>query len=166
MNLKAFPGKGIPVTVDDEKVSVAMKLILAVILGILIGVALFTFGYAKGASYLTDRPSACANCHVMKEQHDSWIKSGHGKNAVCNDCHTPPGLLAKYGTKAINGFFHSLAFTTGRYPDNILITPRNHRVTELACLKCHESIVDGINQTRVHGLKVQCIHCHRRVGHL
>jgi cytochrome c nitrite reductase small subunit len=138
----------------------------AVLLGTLIGVGLFTFGYARGASYLTDDPAACANCHVMNEQHDGWLKSSHGKVAVCNDCHTPPGFLAKYTTKAVNGFFHSLAFTTQRFPDEIRITDRNFQVTEKACLKCHEDIVTGIRGSRGHRTDVSCIQCHKTVGHM
>ena len=80
---------------------------------------------------MTDDPKACANCHVMRENLESWMKSSHGKVAVCNDCHTPPGLIPKYTTKAINGFFHSFAFTTGRFPDDIQITKRNFNVAEV-----------------------------------
>jgi cytochrome c nitrite reductase small subunit len=115
---------------------------------------------------LTDNPASCANCHVMREQYESWMKSSHGNIAVCNDCHTPPGFAAKYATKAVNGFFHSLAFTSGRFPDEIAITDRNFRVTESACLKCHEDIVTGIRATREHGEDVNCISCHRNVGHM
>lgn len=144
----------------------AVALVLAVIAGMSIGVGVFTFGYARGASYMTDRPQACANCHVMRDQYESWLKSSHGKVAVCNDCHTPPGVVPKYATKALNGFFHSLAFTTGRFPDDIVITGRNHRVAERSCLKCHEDIVTGINSTRSHGETVSCVVCHRNVGHM
>jgi cytochrome c nitrite reductase small subunit len=144
----------------------AAPLLLAILLGALIGTGLFTFGYAKGYSYLTDSPSACANCHVMRDQYESWMKSSHGKVAVCNDCHTPPGFAAKYGTKALNGFFHSLAFTTGQFPDEIRITDRNHAVTESACLKCHREIVAGLQETREAGAKVECIQCHNTVGHM
>jgi cytochrome c nitrite reductase small subunit len=140
--------------------------LLAGIVGVLLCVGLFTFGYARGAAYLTDDPSACGNCHVMRENVESWRKSSHGKVAVCNDCHTPPGFVGKYTTKAINGFFHSLAFTTQRFPDDIYITERNFKVTERACLKCHEDIVSGIRATREHRQDVSCIACHRTVGHM
>lgn len=140
--------------------------LVAVVAGVLLGVGLFTFGYARGASYMTNNPQACANCHVMREQYESWMKSSHGKVAVCNDCHTPPGVIPKYATKALNGFFHSLAFTSGRFPDDIIITPRNHRVTERSCLKCHEDVVVGIRGTRTHRDDISCVACHRTVGHM
>jgi len=140
---------------------------LAILSGVFIGIGIFTFGYARGSSYLTDSPGACANCHVMREQYESWLKSSHGKVAVCNDCHTPPGLAPKYYTKALNGFFHSLAFTTGRFPDDIVITSRSHRVAESSCLKCHEDVVSSIREVRDgHREEPSCVVCHRNVGHM
>ena len=86
----------------------------------------------------------------------------------CNDCHTPPGLVPKYATKALNGWNHSFAFTTGRFPDPIRITERNRQVTEAACRKCHEPIVEQIDRHGGAGgvEALACITCHRNVGHL
>lgn len=143
-----------------------VPLLLGVPLGILLGVGVFTFGYARGYSYMTDDPNACRNCHVMREQYEGWQKSSHRTAAVCNDCHTPPGLFAKYFTKALNGYHHSLAFTSGRFPDDILITGRNQRVAEESCLKCHEDITSGIRSAHRPGDRsVSCVSCHRNVGH-
>jgi cytochrome c nitrite reductase small subunit len=44
--------------------------IAGVVPGLLVGLGLYTFVYAKGASYLTNDPAACVNCHVMNEQYD------------------------------------------------------------------------------------------------
>jgi cytochrome c nitrite reductase small subunit len=139
------------------------------VLGAAAGVGAYTFIYARGASYLTNDPDACINCHVMREQYDGWVKSSHRAVAVCNDCHTPPGHVAKYMTKAQNGFWHSFAFTTGRFPDEIYITARNHGVTEQACRKCHEQIVqeiDGPHAEKTVKDQLSCTTCHRSVGHL
>lgn len=143
-----------------------VPVLLAVLLGSLIGLGLFTFGYARGSAYMKDDPQACANCHVMQEQFTAWLKSSHRRAAVCNDCHTPAGFLPKYGTKALNGFFHSLAFTSGRFPDDIQITPRNYAVAETACMKCHDRITEGVRSVRGHNGEVKCLVCHRNVGHL
>lgn len=140
-------------------------MLLGIPLGLLIGLGLYTFGYARGASYLTDDPRACNNCHVMRPQFEGWMKGSHRKAAVCNDCHTPPGFLPKYFTKALNGFHHSLAFTSGRFPDEIGITARNHQVTNESCIKCHREITDGIRSTRHRDQQVFCTTCHRDVGH-
>ena len=139
-------------------------MLLTILLGAAIGVGLYTFIYAKGASYLTDRPDACANCHVMQEQFRGWVKSSHGHVAVCNDCHTPSGFFSKYSVKAQNGFWHSFAFTTGRFPDQIQITERNFQVADAACVKCHQEIVHAIEQPEAN--RLSCIRCHMSVGHL
>jgi cytochrome c nitrite reductase small subunit len=142
---------------------------LAALTGVLAGAAAgvggFTFFYAKGASYLTNSPKACANCHVMYEQFDGWVKGSHRAVAVCNDCHTPPGFLAKYFTKGMNGFFHSFAFTTGRFPEHIRITERNRRVTESACRHCHAAVVAVIEGSTGRG-PANCLACHPGVGHM
>ncbi|MFD1321645.1 cytochrome c nitrite reductase small subunit [Micromonospora sonneratiae] len=144
----------------------AVRSVLAVLLGVALGLGLFTFGYADGASYLGDDPATCANCHVMKENYNSYLKSSHGKVATCNDCHTPHNLVGKYVTKAQNGFSHSLAFTTQRFPDEIQITKRSLKVTEGTCLSCHKDVVTGIQATRSHDQKISCVECHRTVGHM
>ena len=105
-------------------------ILLGVIIGIAVGIGAYTFAYAKGWSYLTDDAAACANCHVMREQFDGWLKSSHRAVATCNSCHTPANLVGKYLTKASNGFWHSFFFTTGgrrgRY-SNQNAQPGDHR---------------------------------------
>ena len=130
------------------------------------GVGGYTFVYARGASYLTNDPAACANCHVMQEQLDGWAKSSHHAVAVCNDCHTPHDLVGKYVTKASNGYHHSLAFTTGEFHEPIQIKERNRAVTEAACRRCHADIVQEIDAFHAPGRALSCIGCHGSVGHL
>jgi len=64
--------------------------LLVVVLGALIGAAAgiggYTFVYARGYSYFTNDPAACANCHAMDAYYASWMKSRHHAAAVCNDC--------------------------------------------------------------------------------
>ena len=71
------------------KASHASIVMVAVVLGAALGLGAYTFAYARGWSYMTDDPRACANCHVMNEQYDGWTKSSHRSVAVCNDCHVP-----------------------------------------------------------------------------
>lgn len=143
-----------------------LRIALGVAVGLAIGIGGYTFLYAKGASYLTNDPAACANCHVMEEQYDGWQRSPHHTVAVCNDCHTPPGLVPKYYTKASNGFHHSYAFTTGDFHEPIQIGEANRRVTEKACRKCHQMMVLAIEgAAHSPGQQVSCIRCHADVGH-
>ena len=133
--------------------------------GLILGASAFTFGYARGYSYLTNDPAACANCHIMDEHYSAWMKSSHRSVAVCNDCHTPHNVPGKYITKARNGFWHSFYFTVGGYPDPLRVTPRNRAIAEAGCRHCHADIVEAIDPhtSSSHGA---CIRCHAHVGHL
>jgi len=143
-----------------------LPIVAASTLGAAIALAGYTFLYARGWAYLTNDPRACANCHVMEQQYSGWLKGSHRAVAVCNDCHTPPGLVAKYLVKGENGFRHSFAFTTGRFPDEIHIVQRDLDVTERACRKCHEEIVTAIEGPHGESGRLSCVRCHRSVGHM
>jgi cytochrome c nitrite reductase small subunit len=97
----------------------------------------------------------------MQEQYAAWSRSSHHAVAVCNDCHTPPDLVGKYETKALNGYHHSRAFTLGSYPDVIRITPRNREIARRACDNCHGDLVHAIDRAGT----LDCLHCHADVGH-
>lgn len=145
----------------------AFLIAVVIVLGVAAGLGLFTFGYAQGASYMTNDPAACANCHVMQGHFDDWRHSSHRSVAVCNDCHTPPGFVAKYMVKAKNGFWHSFYFTTGTFHEPIRITHSNRVVTEKACRKCHEAIVSAIDPHSTDDADAtSCIRCHSPVGHM
>lgn len=143
---------------------------IAVVLGLAVGAAAgvggFTFVYARGGSYMTDDPAACANCHVMQNHLDAWRKGSHHAVATCNDCHTPHDLIGKYLTKASNGYHHSLAFTTGNFHEPIAITEGNRRVTESACRHCHQDIVNAIDPPHADKSEMSCVRCHAEVGHM
>ena len=135
-------------------------IIAGVLIGLAAGLGAYTFVYAKGYSYLTNDPAACANCHVMSQYYAGWMKGPHRHVAVCNDCHTPHNLAGKYAVKASNGFWHSFYFTGGHYPDNLKMKPRNRGVTEGACRHCHAEIVHAIEGD------ISCVRCHADVGHM
>lgn len=141
----------------------------AMVFGAALGLGVFTFVYAEGYSYLTDDPSACANCHVMNEQFDAWQKSAHHAVATCNDCHTPSGFIAKYAVKALNGFNHSLAFTTGNFHEPIRANALNRRVAEASCIKCHATLVHPLRWPEELAAGTadlpSCVRCHGSVGH-
>jgi len=139
--------------------------VIGVAVGAAAGVSGFTFLYAKGGSYLTDRAEACANCHVMRDEYDGWLRSSHRSVATCNDCHTPPGFVGKYWTKASNGWHHSIAFTTGDFAEPIRIKPHNLEIVETACRKCHAEMVSAIDASAGHDLGTSCVRCHDSVGH-
>ena len=134
--------------------------------GLLAGLGVYAFYFAKGTSYLTDDPEACANCHIMQGHLDAWEKSSHSNVATCNDCHAPHSFIGKYQTKALNGFHHSAAFTTGDFHEPIQITERNRNITEKACRHCHSAVVSMMDTLAKEAGATSCLRCHASVGHL
>jgi cytochrome c nitrite reductase small subunit len=117
---------------------------------------------------MSNDPKACMNCHVMREHHDSWVKSSHRKAATCNDCHTPHDFVGKWTNKALNGFNHSKAFTLQNYPEPIRITERNLKILEANCAHCHEGMTADTHAAHrdLKPGKFRCTVCHDSVGHM
>jgi cytochrome c nitrite reductase small subunit len=141
-------------------------LLLSVLSGSVLGLGTYTYWYAEGGSYLSNDPKACVNCHVMREPYDGWQKASHHAVATCNDCHVPHEFTAKWLTKAENGFRHSKGFTLQDFPEPIRITPRNSRVLQANCVKCHQITVEEIlRHGSDAGSEESCVRCHSSVGH-
>lgn len=136
--------------------------IVASLFGVLVGISGVGFQYAEGLSYLSRDPAACANCHIMRPQHDSWQKSSHHDVAVCADCHLPVEFPENYIAKARNGWHHSSAFTLQNFHEPILITPPNAAILQANCERCHEGMVHDVS---VAAGAPACTHCHSAVGH-
>jgi cytochrome c nitrite reductase small subunit len=142
------------------------NVLLAILLGLMIGLGGFTFNYGEGLSYFSKDPEACTNCHIMEPQFDSWQKASHHVAATCVECHLPHDFIDKYISKAENGWNHSKAFTLQDFHEPISITWRNSRILQKNCIECHNRMVENV----VHGSTsardaVSCVHCHRNVGH-
>lgn len=134
--------------------------------GISIGLGGYTFYYAQGYSYMSNDPKACVNCHIMREEYNGWLKSGHHGFATCNDCHLPAKGLMKWAIKAENGFWHSKSFTFQDFAEPIRVRPHNKRVILDNCVRCHQGLVDHI--TPPAGSREEgdgCVKCHSSVGH-
>lgn len=143
-----------------------MKSVLAILIGLLVIAGGYTFWYGRGASYLSDDPAACKNCHIMNEHYDGWLKASHHAVATCNDCHTPAAFVPKYLVKAENGFWHSKGFTLDDFHEPIRIRKGNKVVLNENCIRCHEAMVSEMMAPRGHPNEgIDCTHCHIVVGH-
>jgi cytochrome c nitrite reductase small subunit len=141
-------------------------LLIAVLAGLTAGVGAFTFKYGEGLSYFSTDPRSCANCHIMNDEYNSWVKGPHHAAAKCVDCHLPHEFLPKYIAKADNGYRHSRGFTLQDFHEPIMIKPRNSRILQENCLRCHGDFVhDIVSGSKTAKDAVKCIHCHRLVGH-
>jgi cytochrome c nitrite reductase small subunit len=134
------------------------------VLGVFVGLSLFTFSYARGTSYFSDDPQACANCHIMRDQYDGWLRSSHANVATCNDCHTPHDFVGKWFVKALNGWNHSVAFTLDNFHEPIRIRDFNAQVAQQNCVECHETLVSQIGGVHTDEATM-CTDCHGSVGH-
>jgi cytochrome c nitrite reductase small subunit len=139
---------------------------LAILLGISLGLGGYTFYYAQGLSYFSTDPAACANCHIMRDEYESWNRSSHHAVAGCVDCHLPHEFVPKYMAKASNGWHHSKGFTLQDFHEPIMIKSPNAAILQESCLKCHGDLVHEIvaGSTTANDA-VSCVHCHNNVGH-
>jgi len=133
-------------------------------LGALLGVGAVTFTYAEGGSYLSKDPAACANCHIMQPQYDSWQKASHHTVATCADCHLPVDFPNNYIAKSVNGWNHSKAFTLQGFPEPIRITPYNAEILQQNCERCHDGLVHTLAPV-ADGTRPTCVRCHAAAGH-
>lgn len=140
---------------------------LAVLVGLLLGVGGFTMIYAEGLSYLSSDSSACANCHIMWPQYEGWQKSSHHAVAGCVDCHLPHEFVPKYLAKALNGYHHSVAFTFQNFEEPIRITDYNAEILQENCVACHAALVDSLAFDHYDPAPgaLRCTGCHATVGH-
>lgn len=151
-----------------------LGLVTGALLGAFAGSGVYTFVSAGGASYLSEDPTVCVNCHVMREQYDGWQHGSHHATATCNDCHLPhDNAVHKYFVKASNGYHHSKAFTLG-FQEPIRIKPGNALVLEDNCLRCHGALVSDLTAHGTLGVPTDptqkadlygCVRCHQDVGH-
>jgi cytochrome c nitrite reductase small subunit len=142
--------------------------VLAVLIGLLAGLSAATAHKAKAFSYLSSEPEVCANCHIMQSQYESWQRSSHHAVAGCVDCHLPQDFVGKYIAKAENGYHHGKGFTFQDFHEPIIIKPKNARILQENCERCHADLVHdqlGTRDADRPGDALTCTHCHDRVGH-
>ncbi|MGO9111710.1 MAG: cytochrome c nitrite reductase small subunit [Thermoguttaceae bacterium] len=134
-------------------------------LGIAAGMAFFVFHISRAASYLSDEPETCMNCHVMTTQYLTWQHSSHARVATCNDCHVPhDNVFHKFAFKAEDGSWHSTVFTMQWEPQVIRLSERAKPVVQANCQRCHSHVVEDV-AVSAHGADRHCWDCHRETPH-
>lgn len=140
-------------------------IIASVALGVMLGSGGYTFYEAKGWSYASNDPAVCVNCHVMRDHYDGWQKASHHGVAVCNDCHLPHAYPDKWIIKAENGYLHSKAFTFEDFHEPIRMRDKSYRLLNESCVHCHNEMVEPIIAHASAEAVLDCVRCHRDVGH-
>ena len=134
--------------------------------GTLLGLGLAVGKVSRVASYLSDEPEGCVNCHVMRPQYASWQRSSHANVATCNDCHVPHQTpLHAYAFKARDGLYHSTIFTLGLEPQVIQMSAAAIPVVESNCRRCHEQTIEEVSTHSYQPGDRRCWDCHRDVPH-
>lgn len=148
------------------------KLTVIVLLAIISGLGIFVFFQSNAASYISDKPETCINCHVMYPQYASWSHSSHSRCTTCNDCHVPhDNFFRKYFFKAKDGTRHAAIFTMRNEPQVIEIKLASKTVVQENCIRCHYDLVSMVNlievtaQNNTEGKGKLCWDCHRETPH-
>jgi cytochrome c nitrite reductase small subunit len=126
------------------------------------GLALFVARISNAASYLSDLPGTCINCHVMTDAYASWQRGSHGRAAVCNDCHVPHiNSVAKYAFKASDGLKHSYVFTLRLEPQVLDLSKGAKPVVQDNCVRCHSQAMEMVQLSDSSQRK--CWDCHNNI---
>jgi cytochrome c nitrite reductase small subunit len=136
-------------------------------LGMVGGMALFVLHISRAASYLSDEPETCMNCHVMTTQYLTWQHSSHARVATCNDCHVPhDNPIHKFAFKAQDGLWHATVFTARWEPQVIKLSKRARPVVQANCQRCHGRVIEETAMSP-HGADPNraCWDCHRETPH-
>ncbi len=135
-------------------------------LGVTAGMGLFVFHISRAASYLSDSPENCMNCHVMTTQYVTWQHSSHANAATCNDCHVPhTSLVARYAFEAKDGLWHSTVFTMRWEPQAIRLSSWAVPVVERNCRRCHAATLADVSLSAHQSGDLRCWECHRETPH-
>ena len=143
-----------------------------IVLGIMTGLGIHTLNISNAASYVSDDPKTCVNCHVMYPQYATWEKGSHGRVATCNDCHVPQdNVVNKVLFKAGDGIRHASMFTFRMEPQVIRIKDAGKKVVQENCIRCHANYLHPVS-LRAIGAKsiydeseILCWDCHRETPH-
>ena len=135
-------------------------------LGVTLGAGMFVFHVSRAASYLSETPETCMNCHVMTTEYVTWRHSSHAGVATCNDCHVPhTSLPAHYAFKAKDGLWHATVFTMRWEPQAIRLSQGAIPVVENNCRRCHEQTVAEVAVAEHSRGDLRCWDCHRETPH-
>ncbi len=142
------------------------KILLPILAGVMVGLGFFIFYVFNTASYLSEDPETCMNCHVMATQYDSWTHSSHFENANCIDCHLPQdNFVHQLYFKAMDGIRHSAIFLTRTEPEAIIIKKAGAVVVQENCMRCHSEQITQIANMQQGVDNKKCWDCHRFTPH-
>ena len=145
---------------------------VVILLGIIAGLGIHILNISNAASYLSDDPQTCVNCHVMYPEYASWEKGSHGRVTTCNDCHVPQdNIIRKYMFKASDGLRHASMFTFRMETQVIKIKDAGRDVVQENCIRCHANYLHPVSLRAIGAKSIHddtdrlCWDCHRETPH-
>ena len=149
------------------------KIIVIIIGGVICGLGAYTAYASRFASYLSDDPETCMNCHIMAPYYASWNHSSHSRNTTCIDCHVPhENAIRKWVFKGMDGTRHAAVFMVKGEPQVIQAIEGSSSVIMNNCIRCHEQLnTEFVNTGRINFMMAKagegkaCWDCHRNVPH-
>lgn len=148
------------------------RLAVIILLGIFVGLGVYTFHLSNATAYLSDEPKTCVNCHIMAPQFATWGHSSHREVANCNDCHVPHNnIFNKFYFKGKDGLRHASIFTMRAEPQVIFIKEEGKQVVQQNCIRCHSDLITDskllAKTEEYHHYRTDklCWDCHREVPH-
>ena len=142
------------------------KIIFPILAGAFVGLGFFILYVFNFASYASDEPETCMNCHVMAPQYATWSRSSHYGRANCMDCHLPhDNFVHKLYFKAMDGLKHSSIFLTRTEPEAIMIKRAGLVVVQENCIRCHNDQIIQIANMQQGVDNKKCWDCHRYTPH-
>jgi cytochrome c nitrite reductase small subunit len=143
-----------------------------ILIGIMTGIIIHVLNISNAASYLSDDPKTCVNCHVMYPEFATWERGSHGRVATCNDCHVPQdNIIRKYMFKASDGLRHASMFTFRMEPQVIRIKDAGINVVQENCIRCHANYLHPVALRSIGAKSIYeesdrlCWDCHRETPH-
>ena len=149
------------------------KIFAIIFAGIFCGLGGYTMYAARFASYLSDEPSTCMNCHIMAPYYATWNHSSHSRNTTCNDCHVPhENAVRKWFFKGMDGTRHASVFMMKKEPQVSQAIDNSSTVIMNNCIRCHEQLnTEFVKTGRINfkmakaGEGKACWDCHRETPH-
>lgn len=149
------------------------KIIVIIVGGIICGLGGYTTYASRFASYLSDEPATCVNCHIMAPYYATWNHSSHSRSTTCNDCHVPQdNLVRKWLFKGMDGMRHASVFMMKGEPQVIQAIDESASVIMNNCIRCHTQLnTEFVNAGKINHQMVKegagkaCWDCHREVAH-
>lgn len=145
-----------------ERIAPAWRLAVFAVGGVAVGAAALVVHVSRAASYLSDDPAVCINCHVMDNAYATWQHGSHGAVAKCVDCHLPhDNPVRKLAFKAMDGARHSYVFTFRLEPQVLRLSRGAVPAIQENCLRCHHDQFQMIRLAETS--ERRCWDCHHNI---